>query len=220
MIELFQYQQIRKELIEQHAILTTREYRVSFPRQYLMSIDELEGKEKVYMTTVTDHSAHLRPTLMTVTIERVIDILKRLPDPRILAYKNGKDAIEIYETVQGYLSNWVEIILHAPEFSHPTIQELYDLEKVAIWAFPQFQHEKRMKQFRDERDFSKQTFAHPLLQLTGILAQQDDISSFVSHLDNRLPSHLKAYRNDELFTQDLKETLNIDSDLFGIKGLL
>lgn len=218
MIELFRYKEIRKSLIAQHDIIVNRNYRVSFPRQYLMSLDQLENREIVRMTSVIDPDSHTRPSPMTVTLERVIDILKRLPDSRILAFKHSRDALEIYETIQGYLNNWIEIILEAPEFSYPTIQELYDLESVAKWAFPVYQHEKRMMSFRENRDFSKQQFAHPLLSLIGVLKSDDDVPSFISFLDNRLPQHLKAYRNEELFTEDLKEVLSFDNSLFGIKG--
>lgn len=57
-----------------------------------------------------------------------------------------------------------------------------------------------------------------LLSLIGVLKSDDDVPSFVSFLDNRLPEHLKAYRNEELFTEDLKEVLSFDNSLFGIKG--
>lgn len=219
MLELYRYQQIRKDLIAQHDVITKRLYQVSFPRQYLLSIDELENIEKITMTDVPDHDHLNRPSMMSATIERIIDILKRLPDSRILAYRNGTDALEIYEVVQNYINNWVEIILEAPEYSHPTIQELYDIEKVALWAFPQYQHQKRMASFRENRDISKpQHHRQSLLRLVGVLKQDDDVESFISYLDNRLPSHLKAYRNEELFNEDFG--LNLDSNLFGMKGLL
>ncbi len=210
-MELGRYRAIRAELCQLWEQLRFRRYRMIFPRAALYSLEGLENVERRSFTQDPDHDFLIRPTMQKVTIEEMAIVIPNLKTPSAMGYQDPEKSSEIYNSVQRYLTLWLDIINETPEFYHPPVDELYKLESVAQWAYTMH----AVQRIRDEAASGQLvdgTVAHPLLQImNGVhkgLRVEDEGPSFVSHLDDRLPKQLQVMRTnaiDEIMDWEMPE---------------
>lgn len=202
-MEITRYRALREELIQLYNVLTYQYFYMFFPRSALLSLEELENTEYRNTTGTYDRTALSRPELQKVTIETLIDVIPNVQDFKMIGYRNPKDAITIYESVQRYLTLWCDVITELPEFAVPPIKKLYQLESVAEWAFTQYKIEILMRE-EAEGKVGDIDSTFPLISLLGGLTtslnyKKGDLS-FVSHLDSRLPSGFQSFKPNNLDT--------------------
>ncbi len=200
-MEISRYRATRAELCQLWEQLRFRRYQMIFPRAAMHSLEDLENVERRSFTQDHDHDFLLRPTMQKITVEEMAVIIPNLKTPKAMGYGDPSKSSEIYNAVQRYLTLWLDIIVETPEFYHPPIDELYKLESVAQWTYTMH----AVQVIREEEEKGKiqhSETAFPLLQLmNGIhrgLKPIDEVASFVSHLDNRLPVQLQAMRTDSI----------------------
>lgn len=198
-----------------------------YPRSVHFTLEQLESIERFSFTDSPEADLYSRPTLGSITVESMMEIVPNLPSPTKMGFRRPQDAVTVYESIQKYLSLWMDILNDAPEFPIPPVAELYELEGVAEWAFSHHYNQKLAQKDRQLSEEDALLQSLPLLRL-GLAFQDNpnDKESFVSHLDMRLPPELKALRpgvlandvdwgNETAWGNDF-----LNNDIFGKKGLL
>lgn len=191
MINFSRYVAIRERLIFLFNIINNREYKIWVAPKTLMSIEELRDRPYVtFQGSLGDPNYYNEPQLIKFTIPKLISIIPNAPSVDSFGFSNPNHTIiEIYESIQEYISLWCEIMVNTNEFKTPPRQELRQLETVAWFIYKLYAKIKPFKLNNDirlevETDMQlNQRGLAGLGVLFGSSARKDDLS-FISHLDN------------------------------------
>lgn len=185
------YNAIRIRLIYLFNIVNNREYPLWVAPKTLMSVAELRDRYTVNNEgSLADHNYFEEHQVRRMTVPAIIDILPNVTSSNDLGFSNGDVAVlEIFESIQEYISLWCELIRHAPEFGSPPISELRYLETMAWHIFPVY---KELKPFKLNADIERQMAEDRLLNRRGLMTlgilfdydQKSKDISFVSHIDS------------------------------------
>lgn len=184
------YNTLRSRVLKLFNILNNRQYEVWVTPTTMMDLDQLRGRyerrEEGFANDTTFYSDH---QVRRMKIPNIIDLLPNCTSANDLGFRNANDAVvEIYESIQEYISLWCELRSNAPEFPTPSNEELRYLETLAYYLFPMY---KKIKPFKMTADINRQLAQDEALNRKGLLGmgmlfgynkQMDDIS-FISHLD-------------------------------------
>lgn len=184
----------RKKLIQLYKVIQFTGFDLIVAKQFRMTIEELEGREHIsFNGSVPDTGLYNRAVLTNLTIPMMVDIIPNLPTPGHMGYRNpARDSIIIYESIQEYLNIWCNVIRDCAEFAHPTIQELYELELVAQWAYNAYQEYYYQKAIKENKDFLSLNHPEPIHGILRLLLQHGTTEkpkeelSFVSKVDQLL----------------------------------
>lgn len=184
------YMFIRERAFYLYNILNNRLYGIWVAPKTLMSIDEVRNRSvSVNEGSVPDYNYFNEYQLRRMSIPSIIDILPNVMHQDDIGFERAGDTvIEIYESIQEYISLWCEIINNAPEFNTPPITELRYLEAMAYHVFPLY---KKIKPYKIDNELQAQIREDEALNRRGLLGlgilfgfnKKIGEISFVSHLD-------------------------------------
>lgn len=188
------YTVIRNRLIELFNILEYRVYPFWIAPEFLMTTDQLRDRfQYVRADQASDPDHHSQPELRQMEVVRLFKYLENFRDHTNLGYgRPNVTVVEIYESIQEYLSLWCELI-RANVWQHPPLSQLRNLESIAYLAFP---HYKQIKPFKRDQELSERYKQDSLLNAGGLAGfaalfgmyrignTREDEISFVSHLDS------------------------------------
>ena len=200
------YRMVRNRIFTLFNILNNRVYGFWIAPESTMSLDQIRERSQYSAEEVIpDTHYYSTPQLRRMRLPQVMEHLSVMRSHRDLGFAEANTSVvEIYESIQEYLSLWCEIMREAPELRNPPMDELRLLEGMAMFVFP---HYKRIKPYR--RNLESRRFREDgeleAKGLTGLAALFQFYSlgatkgtteiSFISHLDN-----YESGINGEIFT--------------------
>lgn len=184
------YMFIRERAFFLYNILNNRMYGIWVAPKTLMTLEEVRNRGVSNNEgSLADHNYFNEFQLRRMNIPAIIDILPNVMHQDDIGFENAGDTVlEIYESIQEYISLWCEIIVNAPEFKTPPKSELRYLEALAYHIFPLY---KSIKPYKVDNDLQKQIREDESLNRKGLLGlgilfgfnKKVGEISFVSHLD-------------------------------------
>lgn len=188
------YISIRNRLIELFNILEYRVYPFWIAPEFMMTTDQLRDRyEYVKDGYANDTQYYSQPELRNMEVVKLFKYLENFRDHTNLGYGQANTTVvEIYESIQEYLSLWCELI-RANVWQHPPMSELRNLESIAYLAFP---HYRQIKPYRRNQVLNERYKQDQMLQSNGLAGfaalfgmyrlgnSREEEISFVSHLDS------------------------------------
>jgi hypothetical protein len=184
------YNALRLRVFKLFNILNNRQYEVWVTPATLMTLEQMRDREQYRQEGfANDNTYYSEFQVRRMKVPQIIDLLPNVTGPNDLGFRDANDTVvEIYESIQEYISLWCEMMTNAPEFPTPPTTELRYLETLAYHLFPMY---KKIKPFKMTHDINKQMREDEALNRKGLMGlgmlfsynkKLDDIS-FVSHLD-------------------------------------
>lgn len=188
------YISIRERLIALFNVLNNRHFSIWIAPKSMMSMEEIRNREEYSAAdTIQDKHYFDEPQLRSMKVSQILSYLDNFTSNQEIGFKNpNSTVVEIYESIQEYLSLWCELMLHAPEHQSPPMKELRQLEKLAYIIFPMYKAIKPFVTNKVIRDIGKddQSLNKQGLMGLGALFTMNNAStlknrdfSWVSHLD-------------------------------------
>lgn len=193
------YNALRLRVFHLFNILNNRQYELWITPATMMTTEQLrdryERREEGFANDTTYYSDH---QARRMKIPQIISMLPNCTSSNDLGFRNANDAVvEIYESIQEYISLWCELRVNAPEFPTPPDEELRYLESLAYYIFPMY---KKIKPFKMNDEIRRQLIQDQALNrkgltglgmLFGYSAKVEEIS-FISHLDSLSTNNLMS----------------------------
>ncbi|BAW98290.1 hypothetical protein [Vibrio phage pTD1] len=190
------------------------------PPQMFMSTKEIKDHE----TVSYDNSYYMEGGLQThrpylVTVPHLQRLIKGLNRESGIGFFDADDSITLFKKITEYLNLWMDIANEAPQYYIPHLDELYELEEVALWIFHTYRlvmisnMNRRMREQRKNAE-NEPEGTNPFLLLLRMGASEsveefpEDIT-FVSVLDSRLPERLSTYYNQ---TKQARSSMSVEDE--------
>lgn len=199
------YEVVRARLIELYNILSFQTYPVWIAPETLMTTEQLRGRyEQRNEGFANDVNYFTEPQLRELRIPKLMGMLENIDSHEKLGFSNAnRVVVEIYESIQEYLSLWCEII-RTNCWRYPPMEELRKLENIAYLIYPKYKVIKPFKVNQEIREKYRDDAMHNAQGLMGMGAlfmmhrmgtgKGEEDYSFVSHLDdlNSAPEFLPS----------------------------
>lgn len=205
-MDIVRYTHTRQRLIDLYNDLSFGGVRMFVPPQMFMSKAELEARSQVsYEGSYAwgDPSTTHQPYLVTIPMLR--NLIKGINKESNIGFCDADDSVNWFKKISEYLDLWMDIANECPQYYIPHLDELYELEEVALWIFhtyrPHMLTKIKMKQERDRaagHAMDPNMNAFLVLFRMGVSESVDEIPedmTFVSTLDERMPDRLSTYYN-------------------------
>jgi len=187
------YNVVRERLIQLYQILEFQSFQVWVAPEFLMTTEELRTRETHWKEGfANDSTFYETPTLRSMKVTQMLRILPNLRSYRDLGFKNpNKNIVLLYESLQEYLSLWVETILEQ-RWLYPSLTELNALQNLAYLIFtpykqikPYLRDQELNERFKNDQALNAKGLAGfaALFGMYSIGTQGSAEISFVSHLE-------------------------------------
>lgn len=203
-MDIVSYKHTRERLIDLWRELSYGGFRMMVPPHMFMSTKELENREQVSYENsynMGDEIYTQRPYL--VTVPHLSRLIKGMNKESRIGFFDADDSISLFKKITEYLDLWMDIANDCPQYFIPHLDELYELEEVALWVFHTYRPVMITRMNIRMRKQQQETKHEPegqnpflLLLRMGATESVDEIPedfSFVSVLDSRLPDRLGTY---------------------------
>lgn len=197
-MQIDHYRRVRQELIDDYNRICHWTFRMQVPYQIYLTaeqVSEIDSTVKKGFLNLGDSLRSPRNQLISISI--LTELIKRLNSETFIGFNDPDDAVTIFEIIQRYLSNWMDIAEYAPQYVIPDIQELYDLEDVAVWVFDTYKSLVLQRQYIKNREAVRESkkIQSPFLALLNLSTMEENSEApvFVSVLTTRLPKRLKDH---------------------------
>jgi hypothetical protein len=201
------YSFVRERIIELFNILNNRVYGIWISPESTMNLDEVRDRSQYQASEVIpDANYYTTPQLRRMRIPQILNYLSLMRSYRDLGFQDANGSVvEIYESIQEYVSLWCEVMREAPEIRNPPMGELRLLEGMAMFIFPYYKRIKPYRRNLDSRRFREDgeleakglTGFAALFSFYSLGTEKGDAEiSFISHLDK-----YESSVNGDIFTQ-------------------
>jgi hypothetical protein len=143
-VNIDRYMILRERLVELYGVLQTHTFPVHVSRASQMSLKTLQRIEKNPPINGTEwlYTVQERP----LTILAMVNASIIMGDSNDIRFSSPHDTIpEIYEILQEYVGNWVELMINYGWVAHPPLEELDHLENFAKHIYPYYQEYKTQR---------------------------------------------------------------------------
>lgn len=202
-MDIVRYKDTRKRLIDLYQDLSFSGFRMLVPPHMLMSVEELKNRETVTFGDsytwggVNQHQEYL------ITVPMLGNLIKGINPRSNIGFYDAEDSMILFKKITEYLELWMDIANECPQYYIPHIEELYQLEDIALWIFHTYKptmitriNLKRAKEEKKTYDPNMNVFE--LMLRMGASGTVDDIPEnieFNSVIDSRLPDRLRSFYN-------------------------
>lgn len=202
------YNKKRKRIIELYKLINGIPFPIITMQKYLMTINELKHREYFDFGTDYKEDPYDEYKVYYLRIPQIIPVLPNLENFNMMGIKDPINNIpKIYDSIQEYIHLWCYMMENHPYYNHPPINELKELETLALWAFRTYNYNCKYKTNIAKKD-KKQKFdngpksAESFLRLlSGNKYYQE--TKFISYIDNYLNKFNKS---------DINHTPNIHKE--------
>ncbi|AGB07242.1 hypothetical protein [Vibrio phage VP4B] len=219
-MDFVSYKYTRERLIDLWHELSYEGFRMMVPPHMFMTTKEIENHEHVTYENSYDMGGEIhqqRPYL--VTVPHLSRLIKGMNKESRIGFFDAGDSITLFKKITEYLDLWMDIANDCPQYFIPHLDELYELEEVALWIFHTYRpamitrmNIRMRKQQRDAEHEPKGQNPFLLLLRMGATESVDEIPediSFISVLDARLPERLSTYYQA---TKKAKPSLSLEEE--------
>lgn len=191
-----EYSKKRERLIELYKIVNSKVFPILTARKYLMSTNELKYRETYNLGTDFQEDIYEYNTTFYLRIPQLIEILPNLEHFSNMGIVNPMINIPlIYDSIQEYIALWCWFKENYYRFNSPPIEELKEIEGVALWAFLSYNYYKNYKNVKfkinKERAFMQsKKRAIDFLNLMNVDNSYNK-ENFVSYVDSYISNNEK-----------------------------
>jgi len=189
------YTTVREQLIWLFNIINHRSYKVWIAPRVMMSMEQLRDRPEYHKEGfVNDTNFYGETQLRGMKIPQLLPLMENMTSMKDIGFaKPNTTVVEIYESIQSYISLWCEISRTAPEFSIPPRSELRLLEQLAYLVFPIYKQVKPFARnsahrelFKEDPELNKRGLAGlgALFAMNRLGTGGYEEISWVSHLDD------------------------------------
>ena len=192
---LSRYNYIRDRLIELYNIVNNREYYVWIAPETMMSLDQLRSMEFFSQENFVDDSHYYEtPLKRKFRIPMILPFLENIQSENDITFDRASTTIvEIYESIQEYISLWSEVLREVPEIPPTDLNSLKPLENLAFILFDRYKAIKPYQRWKEEQKYSANREMQERYGLAGLASlfshyrygvvnDNEDIT-FISHID-------------------------------------
>lgn len=198
------YMILRERLVELYGILNTYTYPVHVSRASQMTLKTLQRIEKNPPINGTEWLYTVQERELTIISMVNASII--MGDQTDIRFSTPHKTIpEIYELLQEYVGNWVELMISFSWVAHPPLEELDQLEMFARYLFPYYQEYKTQRII-----FSTGKYHIGDMTLMDIMKIQmesgQDVNTGISFISN-----MGIYRDSQGITSPSSNSLNFSA---------